>query len=385
MRDYTLEKTVLQSFAEQVNKVGDRTAVIGMGQRAGKDILHLTYRELHEKSNGLAYLLHNKGVGPDSIVGIMMNRSIEMVICLLGIWKAGGAYLPIEPDLPQERIDYMLKESNAKIVINDQNNLDFEYIPDFEFGTRHLLSANVAYLIYTSGSTGRPKGVLVEHRNLAAYLNAFTQRFKFNLDDIVLQQASYAFDTFVEEVYGALLCGSAIAIADNRTVRDIDLLLEFIEKYNITVLDCVPLLLNELNKRCATRLERRRVRTVHTFISGGDVLKYRHIDHLLKSGKVYNTYGPTETTVCATHYRCPAKRYQLHLTVPIGKPVAGYTVYIVDPTGKPAPTGVVGELCIAGPGVTRGYLNQPELTAEKYGPQITLFTQITRVKKTKIN
>ncbi len=376
-KDIPLEKTFLQLFTRQVNVCGDRIAVTGKGQFSNGNILHLTYRVLHEKSDLLACFLSNKKVRPDTITGIIMERSIEMITCLLAVWKAGGAYLPIEPEYPQERIDFMLKDSNAKILINkseirnpkletnpnktnsnDQNKkqlfetvsvLNFEHLnlnsikgcprrgfSNFVLRASDLNSSNLAYIIYTSGSTGRPKGVLVDHGNVAAYLHAFTREFKFTPGDIILQQASYTFDTFVEEVYGALIAGSKIAIADNRTTRDIDLLSEFIEKFNITVMDCVPLLLNELNKSCAAAHERRRLRSIHTFISGGDVLKYRHIDNLLKTGKVYNTYGPSETTVCASYYRCPMRNtFQVHSAISIGKAITGYDIFIINPNGDP--------------------------------------------------
>ena len=379
IRDYSRQKTVLQLFEEQVERTPDRIAVFGPAR--------LSYRQLNEQSNRLAVLLMEKGVQPDTIVGVIMERSVEMIIALLGVWKSGGAYLPIDPDCPQERIDYMLKDSGAKLLVT-ANNKEGEKVRRWEgekvlleeisissesfsypltFLPSYLLnSSNLAYIIYTSGSTGRPKGVLVEQRNLAAYLNAFAREFAFTPGDIVLQQASYTFDTFAEEVYAVLLAGGAVAIADKQTVWDMDLLLEFIEKHNVTVMDCVPLLLNELNKRCAGQRELGRLRSIHTFISGGDVLKYRHIDNLLKSGQVYNTYGPTETTVCATYYRCGASKFPMTPGVPIGKPIAGYHVNIVDPNGKPLPAGEVGELCISGAGVARGYLNRPELTAEKF-------------------
>ncbi|MCP4146642.1 MAG: amino acid adenylation domain-containing protein, partial [bacterium] len=294
------------------------------------------------------------------------------------------------PDYPEERINYILKDSNIKIVLvgntksetkpnnrnsNDQNQakkpvvLNLEHL-DFEFrasdlkpkpsGTQHpasgLFTSGIAYIIYTSGSTGRPKGVMVEHRNLLAYINAFYHEFEIRQEDIVIQQASFAFDVFVEEVYPAIIRGAAIAIPEKETVRDIDRLAAYITRVGGTVIDCSPLMLNELNRR-------ETIETLRVYISGGDVLKAEYVDKLVKRGSVYNTYGPTETTVCATYYKCTGTEPP---AVPIGKPIANYNVRILDKYKKLLPIGIPGELCVAGPGVSRGYLNQPELTAERY-------------------
>jgi len=232
-----------------------------------------------------------------------------------------------------------------------------------------LRPTDLAYIVYTSGSTGKPKGVAVEHKNLMAYLNSFQREFKITAADTIIQQASYSFDTFVEEVYPALLAGAKIAVPARETVMDVPLLCDFIRKYQVTIVDCSPLLLNELNKQEASNF----FQTVRTFISGGDVLKKEYVDNLTNTGEVYNTYGPTETTVCVTYYRswhsCPARargKAAGHGYVPIGKPIANYRVYILDTDSCLLPTGIAGELGISGAGVTRGYLNRPGLTAEKF-------------------
>ena len=218
---------------------------------------------------------------------------------------------------------------------------------------------HLAYIIYTSGSTGRPKGVIVEHRSIIHYLFAFSREFDITSADIVLQQASYCFDVFVEEVYPVLSAGGKLAVPRRDTVRDIDLLCNFISRVNVTIVDCSPLLLNELNKPGSLQY----LDSVRVFISGGDVLKGEYIDNLIRVGDVYNTYGPTETTVCAAYHKCaPGDKS----AVPIGKPITNYTVHILDNRGKLLPIGIPGELCIGGDGVARGYLNRPELTAERF-------------------
>jgi len=401
--DFPKGKTFPQLFQEQVERTGDKIAVIGMGHGSWV-MASITYHKLNEKSNQLAWILREKGVKPDTIVGILVDRSLEMIIGLLGILKSGGAYLPLDPTYPKERINFMLKDSNAGVLLksefrstksdatlrsrslrstrtnpNDQNSndetwgvtsivlnfehLNFEFVSNFEFRVSNLSSSNLAYVIYTSGSTGRPKGVMVEHKQMAAYLKAFEQQFTITPGDVVIQQASYAFDAFVEEVYPILTKGARVAIPLKSQVIDIVLLADFIAKHNVTIIDCSPLLLNELNKRSAVKP----FPSIHTYISGGDVLKGSYIDRLVKHGTVFNTYGPTETTVCATYYRCMKCESSL---IPIGKPIANYGVYILGKNNQLQPIGIVGELVVAGVGITRGYLNKAELTAEKYDQDI---------------
>ncbi|MCP4153563.1 MAG: amino acid adenylation domain-containing protein, partial [bacterium] len=214
---------------------------------------------------------------------------------------------------------------------------------------------------YTSGSTGKPKGVMVEHCNLLAYVHSFFREFDITQSDTVMQVTSFTFDAFVEEMYPLLLRGGSIAIPTREEVLDINLLSQFIRRHKITFTSCSPLLLNELNK-----LDAELIGSIRLFISGGDVLKVEHVDKLLQVGNVYNTYGPTETTVCVTYHRCLNKK-QTGPGIPIGKPIGNYNAYIL--AGKSfrlQPVGVPGELCVAGAGVTRGYLNNPRQTAEKF-------------------
>ncbi|MCP5105999.1 MAG: AMP-binding protein, partial [bacterium] len=203
------------------------------------------------------------------------------------------------------------------------------------------------------------KGVMVEHRSVIHYLFAFSWEFDITSADTVLQQASFCFDVFVEEVYPILLAGGKIAIPRRNVVKDIGLLCNFISRNKVTIIDCSPLLLNELNKPGALQY----LESVRIFISGGDVLKGEYIDNLVKIGNVYNTYGPTEATVCATYYKCPD---EVKANIPIGKPITNYVVHILDGNGQLLPIGVPGELCIGGGGTARGYLNRPELTADKF-------------------
>jgi tyrocidine synthetase-3 len=390
--DFPEDKILHRLFKEQVEKTPDYIAAAGTHHIYESTPLEgtrglaplnapgiITYRELNQRSNQLAHLLRKKGVEPDTIVGIMVDRSIEMIIGILGILTAGGAYLPIDPGYPEERIKYMLKDSGTKIlvtanglsekleklsivncqllIVNDSppNRRRLNNPPKEANNNLQLDRTNLAYILYTSGTTGQPKGVMVEHRNAAAYLNAFNREFYLTGTDIVVQQASFTFDVFFEEVFPVFLKGGKIVIPSRDQARDVNLMEEFIIKHSVTIISCTPLMLNLLNQ--GNKLD-----SVRIFISGGDVLKGEYIGNLLKWAKVYNTYGPTETTVCATYYRCPD---DIESNVPLGKPIVNYNVYILD-NHHLVPIGVPGEICISGAGVARGYLNNPGLTAEKF-------------------
>ncbi|MGE5342713.1 MAG: non-ribosomal peptide synthase/polyketide synthase [Candidatus Omnitrophota bacterium] len=383
------EKTVIDMFDEQVEKTPDRIAVMGPASvgalreaplknscGAIRELpLQITYRQLNEESNRFANRLIEKGIQPDTIVAIMMERSVEMIIGLLGILKAGGAYLPIDVDAPQERKDFMLKDSAAACVCPGAHmgaplqrkvsvGADLCVCPGAHAGAPLHLNKNsaIAYIIYTSGSTGQPKGVAVTHQNLTGYIHAFQHEFHINQKDIIMQQASVSFDVFVEETYPCLLAGAKLMIAPKDVIRDTSLLVEFIARHQLTVIDCSPLLLNELNQ-WISHSQNNPLQTVHTFISGGDVLKKEYIANLLPFARVYNTYGPTETTVCASYYRITGTETS---SIPIGKPIKNDRILILDKYHRLLPVGITGELCVSGSGVTNGYLNQPLLTYERF-------------------
>ncbi len=375
-------KSLTRRFRDQVEKTPANTALAG--KYGGADA-RLTYSELNKEADRLADILLAKGVQVDDIVGVLLPSSLEMVIGLWGILKSGGAYLPIEPHYPQERIDYLLADSGARFLVTlrsvsdrdwniNNRHIDVVFIDDAgaidrspETSCSSDSTADLAYVIYTSGTTGRPKGVLVEHKNLAAYIAAFENEFVLGPTDTVLQQVSYAFDAFVEEFYPIQVKGGKLAIPAREVIRDINALCDFIARHEATLITCSPQLLNELDKVAAGFAGKpgNPLSSLRILISGGDRLKAEYIKNLLHIGAVYNTYGPTESTVCATYYPC-FPDVELADNVPIGKPIAGYRVYIRDRNGDLSPIGVPGELCAAGPGVTRGYLNKPELTAEKF-------------------
>ncbi len=384
---------VHELFAQQAERTPDSTAVVG-AQRAGPDNpLHsLTYKCLDEQSNQLARSLLKKGVKSNSTAALMVSPCTEMVIGILGILKSGAGYLPIDPEYPRERIDFMMTDSGAGILVIGQpqglplypgnvgpgpdpgQDVDILPLPGTacrhepcSASAEHPPAEGLAYIIYTSGTTGRPKGVLVEHRHLSAYIAAFEKEFPLHPDDTVIQQASFSFDAFVEELYPILLNGGKLAIPGREVTRDIPSLCHFIARQQVTLITCSPRLLNELDKARNADLPLLQS-SLRVIISGGDRLQAEYISNLLEIGAVYNTYGPTESTVCATYYRCK-KSPALPDNVPIGQPIANYQVYILDKYHNLLPMGVPGELCIGGLGLSRGYLNRPELTAEKFIPE----------------
>ena len=365
-------RMLMPLFQQQVERTPFRTAVV-FGHA------HLGYDGLDKQANQLAFILRQKGVGPDTIVGVLADRSLEMIIMSLAVLKAGGAYLPLDPDYPQERIQYMLEDSNAKIllgmeewqkkiivncqllIVNCKLLMDPPQAPFHHSSFIIHHSCQLAYVIYTSGTTGKPKGVMIDHANAAAYVQAFLKEFPLGPADIVILEAAFIFDVFAEEVYPPLVSGAKVCVAQKEVAMDIHLLGNFIARNNITHFTSPPLLLNELNRLENLDL----LRSIHTFISGVDVLKEDHISRLRALGSFYNVYGPTEATVSAAYYKLPGE-VSTGISIPIGKPITNYRIYILDKNGMLQGIGIPGEICIAGDGVGRGYLNNPELTAEKF-------------------
>ncbi len=375
---YNVDTTVYHLFQAQAERSPDNIALVGFDAVTGETV-YVTYRHLLLEARDVAVRLLEAGIKKGDIVALLLDRTPRMMPVLLGVMAAGAVYLPMVPGLPAERIRYMLADSGARIVVTDTaqkgvleaaGNIPVMALKkeplavektQFSLLTCAPGAADDVYVIYTSGSTGRPKGVLVSHGNLAAYVTAFDARFNIRQGDVMLQQAAYSFDAFGEEVYPTLLKGGGLAVPAAETVTEPDMLVAFIQRHRVTIIDCSPLLLNELNKRKLPR-------HVHTCISGGDVLKGEYVGELVRAGiKVYNTYGPTEGTICATYYCCNEEREgEISEDVPIGKPIANYQVYILDSHNHLLPVGVPGMLCIGGPGVAQGYLNRPQLTSENF-------------------
>jgi amino acid adenylation domain-containing protein len=359
--DYPRSKTIHELFEEQAEKNADGMALVGSWQLAvGKEkrtgeTLQLTYGELNQKSDQLAYMLRERGLLADDIVAIMMERSIEMIIGILGILKAGGAYLPIDPVCPEERKQYMLTDSCARILLT---NLSEGHHIDFTTSQ----PTNLAYIIYTSGTTGRPKAILTTHSNVVRVVRD-TNYIKFQPGDRVLQLSDFAFDGSVFDIFGALLNGCILVIVSREDILEIETLCRFIERERISVFFVTTALFNTIVDVGLESLS-----GVRKVLFGGERVSVNHAAKALAymgMNRILHMYGPTETTVYATYYPIDAIDKN-QSTIPIGGPVANTWISVLDSRFMLVPIGVTGEIYISGLGVCRGYMNNPELTAEKF-------------------
>ncbi|MFC2145724.1 amino acid adenylation domain-containing protein [Acidobacteriota bacterium] len=373
---YPRDKTLHQLFTERVDRVPDHAAVVGNHQGTrGLAPLSVsgafTYRELNEKSDQLAYLLQEKGVQPDAIVGVMAERSVETVIGILSILKAGGAYLPIDPFYPEERITYMLKDSGAEILLKD-NYLTPKVSNICPKGTSSHLHlspvpvTSLAYVIYTSGTTGRPKGTLIQHHNVVQLIASEPFRFDFNSRDVWTLFHSFCFDFSVWEMYGALLSGGKLIVVDRNTTMDPAVFLKQLKKEQVTILNQTPpAFYNLSHQELKTPGKELSLRYV---IFGGEALQPARLKEWWErypGTPIINMFGITETTVHVTFKEI--SRHEIRTNVSnIGTPLPPLMVYVMDQEKALVPMGVPGECFVGGPGVGRGYLNRPRLTAEKF-------------------
>ncbi|MGD2089466.1 MAG: amino acid adenylation domain-containing protein, partial [Candidatus Aminicenantes bacterium] len=362
---YPKDKTIHKLFEEQTRKTPGHIALI----LADKE---LTYRELNKRAAQLSRQLQSKRKKTNTIVGLMVERSIEMIIGILAILKCGDAYLPIDPDYPGDRIEFMLADSASERLVTAQdlsNKINFEkeiiYLSDMtnrvplppNLHPSPASTTSLAYVIYTSGSTGKPKGVLVEHGSVINLAYSQKDRFDINERDRILQFSTICFDASVEQIFIALFSGAGLVLIDRGTLLDDTQFQAFIASRSITHLHAVPAFLDNMRLEDIYNLKR--------IISGGDVCPVSLAKKWNKYCDFYNEYGPTETTVTSIEILIEDIDESL-LHLPIGRPINNTLVYLFDQWLKPVPLGVVGELYIGGDGVARGYLNRPQLTAEKF-------------------
>ncbi|WP_442936423.1 non-ribosomal peptide synthase/polyketide synthase [Nostoc sp.] len=364
--DYPQNKCIHQLFEEQVERTPNAVAVVFENQQ-------LTYHELNCRANQLAHYLRSLGVKPDALVGICAERSLDIVVGLLGIFKAGGAYVALDPDYPQERLRFMLEDAQVSVLLTQQRLI--HRLPEHQAklvcldkaweeiaqNNQHNLSSGVkashlAYVIYTSGSTGRPKGVMVEHRGLCNLTHAHIQTFGLHSDSRVLQFASFSFDASIWEVVLALGSGATLYLGTKDSLLPGKPLIEQLRNNCITSITLPPSALAVMPMEELPALQ--------TIIVGGEACSAELIRQWSAGRNFFNAYGPTEATVCATTAKCTEDDEKIS----IGKAIANTQVYILDENLQLVPVGVPGELHIGGAGLARGYLNRPELTQEKFIP-----------------
>ncbi|WP_308004484.1 amino acid adenylation domain-containing protein, partial [uncultured Chryseobacterium sp.] len=347
---YPEEKTLAGLFEEQAEKNPDNTAVVYEGTA-------LNYAELNAVSNKLAYYLKDKyAVQEDDLICIKLPRSERMIISILGILKSGGAYVPIDVDYPQERIDFIREDTKAKVIIDEIFFSDFEKVKENysnanpDCGTK---SENLAYIIYTSGTTGNPKGVMIENKSVINLIQAQSHQFQIDDKERILQFSNYAFDASVEQIFLALLNGAALYLIPKAQLMDYNSLAGFLKENKITHFHAVPSVVREIKPDNGFSLKR--------VIAGGDVCSRELAESWSSMCSFYNEYGPTETTVTSIELL-----FDKESRFSIGKPISNTQIYILDHHHQLVPVGVVGELYIAGAGLARGYLNREDLTQEKF-------------------
>lgn len=351
-----MENTIYGMFQAAVSKNRESTAIIEKNRT-------MTFGQLSDLVDRIADTF------PEEIssIGIVMNHRAEMIAAILAVLKRGARYVPAEPDFPTGRIHYMMKEADVDFVLTEREWEDkltgFPLrLTDCEIcGSKSPAKRadrptpeRPAYVLYTSGTTGRPKGVCVTNKNVCHYVRAFHKEFHVAEKDIMLQYSVCSFDIFVEEVFASLLNGAALAIPSEEDRADIHALMNFVEKHKVTMISGFPYLLAEMNH--LPRIPA----SLRLLISGGDVLREVYVDRLVGQAEVYNTYGPSETTVCASYYNCTRGAALEDGTYPIGKPVKGCRILILDGDGREVPAGETGEICIFGDGVSLGYIGSHE-------------------------
>ncbi len=361
--DYPLDKCVHQLFEEQVEKTPDAIAVKFEDQE-------LTYSQLNERANQLAHYLLCLGVKADSLIGLSVERSLEMIVGMLGILKAGAAYVPLDPNYPEERLSFILEDSQIEILL-DQECLEQIDQQSVENPNTDVKPNNLAYVIYTSGSTGKPKGVLIEHKSLVNHTLSASNEFELNEHDRVLQFASMSFDAAAEEIYPCLITGATLVLRTNEMLDSISIFLQKCSDWELTLIDLPTAYWHEITSQLNNE-NRKFPSSVRLVIIGGEeALKEQLVKwqkYVNPTVKLFNTYGPTETTIVATRYLATNTSDELL----IGKSIDNLQNYILDKNQQIVPIGVAGELHIGGVGLARGYLNRPELTAEKF---ISVFNQ----------
>lgn len=351
------DKTLVSLFEAQVEKTPDAPAIVGSCDLEN-GIETLTYRELNRRANRVAHNLIERGAGPGTIVCIVMKPSLDMAVGLWAILKTGACYLPVDPGYPSDSLDYLMRESCAAIILTHEG---MECSANEENPAVKCRPEDAAYIIFTSGTTGRPKGVVVEHRNIVNTLAARSDIYRLERESVSLQLLSFMFDAFVISFFTPLTGGGSVVLLKEEEIRDIRLVCWTIAARKVTHLVCVPTLYNVLIQH----LSPEEAACVRMVTLGGDRLSSKLLAATReKNGdiEVVNEYGITEAAVTTTLQRHQEQTEQIR----VGSPIANTMVYVLDSRLRLQPLGVPGELCVGGKGISRGYLNNPALTAERF-------------------
>ncbi|HYO14087.1 MAG TPA: amino acid adenylation domain-containing protein [Thermoanaerobaculia bacterium] len=372
--DFGPARTLAERFEEQADRTPDRIAAVFGGSA-------LTYAELDRQANRLARRLRSLGVGPDCRVALSVERSLEMVVGLLGILKAGGAYVPVDPAYPEARRAFMLEDAKAPVVLTQERFaaelpagigivcLDRDAAGIAAESPERLPGLatpdHLAYVIYTSGSTGRPKGVMISHRAISNRLLWQQRAFPLGEDDRVLQKTPASFDASVWEIFLPLFFGARLVVAEPGGHQDAGYLVRAVAEHGITTLQLVPSLLGVFLEEPGVR---EGCRTLRRLFCGGEAYPAELARRCLATldVEICNLYGPTEVSIDASFHRGPAGPEDT--VVPIGRPLDNAALHLLDSAGRRVPPGLTGELFVGGPGLARGYLDRPDLTAERFVP-----------------